>query len=597
MARMKKIIKIILAIPGFKLYFVLFMLAVLLSQGAAIQILPIVDKEVTALVENSLRGQAVNWQSVFFLFMVACLSMLLFQVFQRVSFFIADFLREDVWNYVFKAGFSKVLYHDLEFITRERSSSILNKLSRAADKISNLFTDAASVFLRNAIKALVSLAIIAAISPVISFLILLTVIFYSIIYYIRFRADIPLGKERDKFADKEFSRIWEVVPQIQTTKIFGNEDQEIDNVYQVRNKLKINTIKRSWLWVWAQVAQYPLVNLPTIAIKFYAAWLAITGDFGIPTFVLLYALIGIIQEPLWVINWFMWEMQDTIYRAAKYLDILNSEELVKNPLHPQKISNPASDIIFHDASMSYKNGQKNVLKKININFAGKKVTALVGKSGAGKSTITNLICRFFDPTSGKITLDGVDLKDIHQQDLRHHLGFVMQDAHIFSGTVADNLRYAKHDASNDELIAALKKAQAWEFIKDFKKGLYTQIGERGIKLSGGQRQRLSIARTILKNPSILILDEATNALDSESEMLVQKALEEFMEDRTVIMIAHRLSTVRKADMIYVIDDGQVKEAGNHQQLIKLRGTYKMLHDIQAGGFDKVKKIMEEYELD
>lgn len=181
-------------------------------------------------------------------------------------------------------------------------------------------------------------------------------------------------------------------------------------------------------------------------------------------------------------------------------------------------------------------------------------------------------------------------------DLREHIGFVFQDTFVFSGSVVENLRYAKEDATEAEIVRALKKAHAWEFVKDFSDGIQTKIGERGVKLSGGQKQRLSIARAILKDPKILILDEATNALDSESEVLVQDALDEFMKARTVIVVAHRLSTILSADKIYVIENGRVREEGTHETLVKKRGIYRTLYDIQSGGFEEKERIMREYEL-
>lgn len=593
---MKKIIKIIFQIPGLKIRFVIFILAVIISQGLALQVLPLVDREITLLVEKSLQGGVVVWQDFRWPFLIAVAAVIVHMTFQRLSYFIANVFREQVWNQVFRAGFRKLLYHDLEYITQDRSGGLLNKINRAAGRLSALFTDSAAALFRNLTKATVSLAILLVISWQIALLLLVTLVAYVIIYWWRFQKDIPYAEKRDKFADKEFSRVWEVVPQVQLTKIFNNQEKEIANIARIGRELRKIDTTREKLWNMADALYVPLVNVPTLGIRLYAAYLAMTGHFGLPTFMLIYTLIQTVQDPMWVVSWFMWEMQDTYNRSKKYLEILNSEEKVLDPPQPQKITDPHADLVFDKVSFSYQKGQKGVLKGMDIKFPGRKITALVGKSGAGKSTITNLMTRFFDPTQGRITLGGIDLRSVTKKDLRQQMGFVMQESYVFSGSVADNLRYAKDDASDKEMIAALKKAHAWEFVGKFKQGLQTKVGERGIQLSGGQRQRLAIARAILEDPAILILDEATNALDSESEVLVQQALDNFMKDRTVIMIAHRLSTLVNADLIYVIDDGRVKEQGSHQELIKQDGVYKMLYQIQAGGFETQRKIMAEYEL-
>ena len=206
---------------------------------------------------------------------------------------------------------------------------------------------------------------------------------------------------------------------------------------------------------------------------------------------------------------------------------------------------------------------------------------MVGQSGSGKSTIANLVTRFYDVNDGEITIDGVDIRDLKKKSLRHLMGLVTQDSILFNDTIKNNILLGKQDATDQEIIEALKIANAWEFVKDLPKGIDTNIGDSGNKLSGGQKQRLSIARAVLKNPPIMILDEATSALDTESERLVQSALENMMLNRTSLVIAHRLSTIQNADKIVVMHRGEIVEVGKHDELLTLNGTYKKLVDMQS----------------
>jgi len=232
-------------------------------------------------------------------------------------------------------------------------------------------------------------------------------------------------------------------------------------------------------------------------------------------------------------------------------------------------------------NVSFKYEDDYVLKNFSITVPKGKTVALVGQSGSGKSTIANLITRFYDVNEGQITIDGENIKNLTKHSLRNLLGLVTQDSILFNETIKNNILIGKQDATDEEIINALKIANAWEFVKDLPKGINTNIGDSGGKLSGGQKQRLSIARAVLKNPPIMILDEATSALDTESERLVQVALENMMKNRTSIVIAHRLSTIQNADEIIVMQKGQIVEQGTHSQLLSKNGVYKKLVEMQS----------------
>jgi subfamily B ATP-binding cassette protein MsbA len=265
--------------------------------------------------------------------------------------------------------------------------------------------------------------------------------------------------------------------------------------------------------------------------------------------------------------------------AERVLEILNTQSPLEDKPNAVNKEDFTSDITLNDISFKYEDDM--VLKNFSLKVSKGKSVALVGQSGSGKSTIANLVTRFYDVNKGSITIDGQDIRDLTKHSLRNLMGLVTQDSILFNDTIKNNILLGKEDATDGDVIEALKIANAWEFVKDLPKGMDTNIGDSGNKLSGGQKQRLSIARAVLKNPPIMILDEATSALDTESERLVQGALENMMKNRTSIVIAHRLSTIQNADEIVVMQKGEIVEQGTHNQLLKNKGVYKKLVDMQS----------------
>jgi ATP-binding cassette subfamily B protein/subfamily B ATP-binding cassette protein MsbA len=260
--------------------------------------------------------------------------------------------------------------------------------------------------------------------------------------------------------------------------------------------------------------------------------------------------------------------------------ILEADNSIQEPVQPAKLDGFREKISFRDVSFRY-NDSRQILFDIDLDIEKGKTIAIVGESGAGKSTLVDLIPRFYDPTKGKITIDGTDIRSFRSADLRSMMGIVNQEPILFNDTIFNNIAFGVEDATMEQVVEAAKVANAHEFIMEKEEGYQTNIGDRGVKLSGGQRQRLSIARAILKNPPILILDEATASLDTESERIVQEALDHLMSTRTTIAIAHRLSTIKNADEIIVMKEGRIVERGRHDELLALDGYYKKLHDMQA----------------
>ncbi|MDT8719566.1 ABC transporter ATP-binding protein [Clostridium sp. 19966] len=302
--------------------------------------------------------------------------------------------------------------------------------------------------------------------------------------------------------------------------------------------------------------------------------------------------INIFLAPIDKLVNFTEQFQRGITGFQRFTEIVGTLPDIQDKENAVEYDNPVGNIKFENVCFKY-NNKIDILDDISVDIKAGKNIALVGPSGGGKTTFCNLIPRFYDITSGKITIDGIDIRDMKLRSLRNSIGMVQQDVYMFAGSIRENIAYGKPDATKEEIIDAAKKANIHDFIISLEEGYDTYVGERGVKLSGGQKQRISIARVFLKNPPILILDEATSALDNESEKLIQKALDELARNRTSIVIAHRLSTIRNADEIIVLTDEGIKEKGNHEELLEQDGVYAYLYNMQFDDINEEGHALEE----
>ena len=382
-------------------------------------------------------------------------------------------------------------------------------------------------------------------------------------------------------ANEEFTKyLSEILKSVTLIKIFQGEKGEMSKL----SKVIKNWINKSMKVEKTRLGSAPLMEILTgfavALVVFAGGYRSMNGQLEIGAFFSFLTALMLAYQPVRALAGINVALQEGFSAATRIFKILDEQVLIKDKPDATELKINNGTIEFHNVSMRYRNGP-NVLSNINLTIKGKSKVALVGSSGGGKSTILNLIPRFYDPKEGYISVDNQNISQINLETLRKEIALVSQDIIMFDDTIKNNLIFANFEASENDIVNACIKANCHNFISEMKDGYNTVVGENGVKLSGGQKQRISIARAILKNSSIILLDEATSALDTESEKIVQEAMNNLSEDKTTVTIAHRLSTIKNSDLIYVIDKGKVVEEGTHDQLLNLNKIYKKLCDQQT----------------
>jgi len=368
---------------------------------------------------------------------------------------------------------------------------------------------------------------------------------------------------------------------MRTAKAFANEDRESEKFSASNDRFK--GAKRGYykaMAIYHSGLEFvlPLMNVLTIAA---GGWFIMQGEMDFVDLVAFSLYISTFLTPVRKLAAFVEQFLNGMAGFKRFVELMRVEPEVADAPGAKVMGTAKGDIKVEDVSFSYKNGE-SVLDHVSLHIPPGETVAVVGPSGGGKSTLCQLIPRFYDVTGGRVLVDGVDVRDVTQHSLRRNIGIVQQDVFLFAGTILDNIRYGRPDATDEEIAEAAKRAEIYQDIMDMPNGFQTYVGERGVMLSGGQKQRVSIARIFLKNPPVLILDEATSALDSVTEHRIQGAFDELARGRTTLIIAHRLSTIRSAHRILVVDDNHIVEEGTHQELMDLGGEYARLYNAQKG---------------
>ncbi len=474
----------------------------------------------------------------------------------------------------------KLLTLPISFFDNNKSGALVSRVMTDVEGVRNLVGTGLVQLIGGSITAVISLVILIKINATMTLFVLVPVAIFALIALKAFGYIRPIFRDRGKINAEVTGRLTETLNGVRVIKGFNAEEQENKTFEEGVERLFLNVKKSLTATALITSSSTFLLGLASAGIMGIGGYFIMDNSMTYGEFVSFTLFLGFMIAPIVQMSNIGSQLTEAMAGLDRTQDLMNMTEEDNPEVRKTILEKITGNIEFEDVSFSYEES-KEVLHNISFTAPSGSVTALVGSSGSGKSTIAGLAATFLNPSSGKVTLDGINLSQVNLNSYRKHLGVVLQDDFLYEGTIRENILFPRPDATEKELLSAVEGAYVKEFTDRFPDGLDTVIGERGVKLSGGQKQRISIARALLADPKVIILDEATSNLDTESESFIQKSLQVLMQNRTTFVIAHRLSTIQKADQILVIENGNIVERGKHTDLIEKKGRYYQLYTFQS----------------
>lgn len=588
---MKNIFKIV-KLAKYQKNWIIVAVVLITTQAVLQQVTPVTLKYVVDELTYQIRNESGNFQKLISFFVLILGINLLVVILNSINQRLGDYLSSRLGRYLVENFYRKIFTLPQKYFDSEVSGRIVNQLNRGINSIREFINSSTNFIVPALLQAVFGIAVLTYFDIGIGFLAFMVFPVYILISNYSTKKWGEIQVEKDAHEDISRGRIQEVIANIKLVKTYNFQKSEWDFIsekYRLINKLYDH-----------QSTQYHILNFIrefgleiVLVVIFYLIFSkTFTGELSLGEMVLIIQLLNQLRWPLFAMSYILEQIQRAEADSKAFFEVLDlrSTEKFKSGKISKLLKNP--EIEFSKVSFSYEGGQP-ILRNINLKLEKKETVAIVGHSGTGKTTLINLILKLYNPTGGKILLSDKSYNQADHSWIRSHIALVFQDAELFSSTIRENVAYGTRNKSYAEIITSLKKANAYEFVKNFKDGLNTFVGERGVKLSGGQKQRIQIARAILQNKPILILDEATSNLDSKSERLVQEALSSLMKNRLVVIIAHRFSTLQDAKKIVVLENGTIADIGTPEELAKRKGVYSELMHYQIEGN---KKLLKEYEI-
>jgi len=491
---------------------------------------------------------------------------------ERVAAFIGYDLRNKMYDHIQYLPFT---YHD-----HSQTGQLITRCIEDVRAIQNFAGSSIIEMAQMSVLAVGVIAILVSANPLLALIALLPLVPMFIITVNFGQRITKLFYNVDNALGDLSARLQENVSGVQVVRAFAREAYEIER-FDEGNKGYFDA-RLTLIGEWSKVmpTTHLLITLGTILILYFGGQMVLRGEMTVGEIVAFNAYLLMLSAPVQQLTWLVNQAGEATAGAQRVLEVLDHDPEIRSPDDAIALPTLSGRVDFEGVSLRYKDEKTSALEDITVSVEPNQVVALIGQTGSGKTSLVNLIPRFYDATDGVVHVDGVDVRTVELTSLRRQIGIVLQTSLLFSDTIKANIAYGRPDASDEEIVAAAKAAQAHEFIEGFPNGYETAVGERGVTLSGGQRQRVAIARALLMDPRILILDDSTSSVDTQTEKLIQEALDRLMEGRTTFVIAHRLATVRRADLILVMENGCIVQRGKHDELLAQGGLYKEIHDLQ-----------------